>query len=251
MTTIPASRGVQKKLLAVLSGVTVLALATLLQSAGAVKFEEPNRELPVGTVGGGSRSGGRDAISPLLPSSGFGTTQQARPTFWIYTSSPLAADTVATFYLRDSLGGAQYEAVVPLSHQAGIVSFSLPEELQDLEVARPYHWFLVLGRAGDSRQPGVGTPFARGTIERVAGATGAADSLEISLAAAIAASQEGRWYDAVTILATLRRDGPNDLEVGARWKEFLQSAQLDWLADSPFATQSPHGEPSHRVSLGN
>ena len=155
---------------------------------------------------------------------------------WFITAAPLTTDTVARFYLRDADSGKQYEAIVPLNPQGGIVSFSLPASFQDLEISRPYHWFLVLN-TGD-RPPSVETPFARGTIERVAATAETARGLEISLESAASAGREGRWYDVAAILAILRQNRPEDPTLNASWEELLESVRLGWLADSPLASNA-------------
>ncbi len=211
----------------------------LARPAGAIKFEEPDRRPPKSTVGGGTRGGSsRLAVLPLLPQSGFGITNQARPTFLVYTPTPVETDTVATFYIEDLASGDRHEARVSLSPVAGIASFDLPAPLPDLETNRSYRWLLVL-RPVDSTQPRVADPFALGTIERVSAPAASPRGLSVSLAAAIEASQTGRWYDAAAILARLRQQQPADSVLAERWEEFLQSVRLEWLAEAPMAPQ--HG----------
>lgn len=219
---------------ATLSGFALSAAAAAaiiaIEPVVAVSFREPDRKPPRGTLGGGSRTGAT-IIASLVPYSGYGLTNQARPTFMVYLAPGAVAGREAIFYLQEAGEAARFQATISLPERPGVIAFELPEVLQDLEIERPYHWFLVLKNAGDCRMS-ARTPFARGTIERMA-APAASEALPLSLEAAIAASQEGRWYDAAAMLAALRQAQPEDLELSKHWQEFLQSAQLGDFAAFP------------------
>ncbi|MEO0948514.1 MAG: DUF928 domain-containing protein [Cyanobacteria bacterium J06641_5] len=221
---------------ALLSGLSLLIAATatiisIPEPVEAVSFQEPNRKPPRGTLGGGSRSGST-VIASLLPRNGYGVTNLARPTFVVYLAPGAVSGRTATFYLRDTETAEQYEATIPLMGESGIVAFQLPETFQDLAIERPYQWFLALKATGEGR-PRAATTFVRGTIERLPASPEAANELMLSLDAAISASQEGRWYDAVATLAALRQARPESLEISTHWKEFLQSVELDDFVDAP------------------
>ena len=228
-----------------LSGLALLAAASTaaiiaVEPVTAVSFREPERESPK-TEGGGVRSG--SAIAALVPpSSGSGLTNQARPIFLVYLAPEASQGKEAVFFLQDAKRDVLFEATIPLEGQSGVVAFQLPEAFQDLEVERPYDWFLALTKTEDDSKLGVGTPFVRGKIERLPAAPAEAGELTLSLEAAIAASQGGRWYDAAAILAALRQAQPEDPEIEGHWQEFLQSVELGHVAGAPSVRLSAQPE---------
>jgi hypothetical protein len=46
-------------------------------------------------------------------------------------------------------------------------------------------------------------------------------------------AKSGSWYDALANLAELRKAQPNDAEVASAWKELMQAAGLDAIANAP------------------
>jgi hypothetical protein len=46
-------------------------------------------------------------------------------------------------------------------------------------------------------------------------------------------AKSGTWYDALANLAELRKAQPNNTEVASAWKELMQGAGLDAIANAP------------------
>jgi hypothetical protein len=46
-------------------------------------------------------------------------------------------------------------------------------------------------------------------------------------------AKSGSWYDALANLAELRKDQPNDADVASAWKELMQAAGLEAIANAP------------------
>lgn len=219
---------------AILGGLSLLsataaAMVIVADPVTAVSFREPNREPPT-TKAGGTRGGLVATLVP--PGNRYGVTNQARPTFVVHLSPGAMSGRTATLYLIDIETDERQEATIPLAGRSGIIAFELPGTFQDLAVERPYQWFLALEATGNAKRS---TPpkFDGGTIERIPASPESASGLTLSLEAAISASEEGRWYDAVATWAALRQAQPEDLEIGGHWREFLQSVKLGDYVEAP------------------
>ncbi|MBH8561881.1 DUF928 domain-containing protein [Nostoc sp. CENA67] len=173
----------------------------------------------------------------------WGLTTEANPTFWVYT--PYSKDSVTKdcaftteFVLQDEDSNLIYNKAIALSAQPGVISISLPANAPSLEIGKQYHWFLIINC--DSNQPSPPT-YIEGVIQRI--------NLKPEIAQKLKSAtpqqqftiyvQNGIWYNALTTLAQLRQQNPQDAALKIEWKNLLSSIHLDDIADKPILLEKP------------
>ena len=127
-----------------------------------------------------------------------------------------------------------YSGNFNISRNPGIVSLSLPanSKVPELKVGKNYSWFLsVVCNRTDRSQDSV----VKGSIQRIE----PEQKLRMELAkvdikerAAIYA-MSGFLPDALTTLAQLRRERPNDADLKTDWEDLLRSAGLEGISQAP------------------
>lgn len=197
--------------------------------------------------GGGSRSGGSQTICPttkipltaLVPFQEsyekgrenlppivnvWGYTVSDRPTFWVYV--PYNTGSIpARFSIDDETAGDTiYETSVKLPNQAGIVGIPLPTDAPALQAGKRYRWFFSLNcKAPNATAAATENINVEAVVIRDGLPATIARQLTptLSLQNAIAFAQNGFWYDALTTLAKLRQQNPQDESLITAWKELL------------------------------
>jgi hypothetical protein len=164
------------------------------------------------------------ALSPTTPP---GSTLAERPTFLVYV--PRTNAETAEFSLRDQENRGVYRTTITLTQTPDIISISLPEQAV-LEVDRPYTWSFAVICNPDDR---VEDRFVTGSVQRIELEPTRLQQIEqASPQQRLAVYQEnGIWYDALALLFELKRSQPNDPDLSAIWREFLQSAGADTIID--------------------
>ncbi|WP_242046699.1 DUF928 domain-containing protein [Cylindrospermum sp. FACHB-282] len=164
----------------------------------------------------------------------WGLTTNKYPTFWFYLPyTTELADASVEFILQDSEENEVYKNAVSLRAKPGIISVTLPSTARPLEINKNYRWFFKVSCSGEQSVP----YHVEGDIQRV--------ELNTSLEKQLAAAQErdkifiyaenGIWFDALTLLAQLRKDRPNDVSLVSDWRSLLYSVKLDKnYVDAPF-----------------
>lgn len=202
-------------------------------------FTEDGR--PIGRTGGGSRDSEQTiegkyltALVPLIEQIPLvlGLTAAERPTFWFYIPYRSTPTTKVSFSLSDDEEEPIYEQIYQFSNLPGIVSIALPENLPPLESDRKYFWKCSVLNPQDSTIDDT----VEGAIARVSLSSELMTQLKnvTSLRECILLyAARGLWYDALTALAQLRRELPQDSVIQMDWKNLLQSIDLDNLADEP------------------
>lgn len=228
-----------------------LALATGMMSIGlgsaiAVTFRPPASESPRQTTGGASRSGqlcgqassplnsAEESVTPLLPKTNVGMTQQEHPTILVYL--PQTGEKEALFSIKDTGKRLHYQMSIPISGEAGVVAIQLPEDAPALEIGKNYQWFFAL-KCGGKLHPS--NPLVSGWIERiqpdVESASNPVANPDDLLQEAIHLGYSGVWYDSAATLARLRVMEPENPEVTTHWQELLDSVGLQPLVMMPLA----------------
>jgi hypothetical protein len=173
----------------------------------------------------------------------WGLTVNKHPTLWFYIP-PYDNIEQIDFILYDgdeSAGKAVYKISLQSPQIEGIINLSLPKISLPLEIDKLYQWGLKLtmkSQASTRRNP---TPsqaeeIVRGWIQRKGLNKELSDRIKQSNPRQQAAiyAENGFWYDALSTLALLRRDFPQNLAVRQDWKTILKSVDLGELADKPF-----------------
>lgn len=177
---------------------------------------------------------GRENLPPLV--NVWGYTSRDRPTFWVYV--PYANRQIpARFTLEEEATGTPlYETAVTLPQQAGILGISLPAAAPALKPGNRYRWYFTVNckaggaTAAASDNINVEAIVIRDTLpDEIARQLSATPSLPN----AIAFAQNGFWYDALTTLAQLRQQNPQDATLTTAWKDLLSG-----IATTPTARQN-------------
>ncbi|MBW4548637.1 MAG: DUF928 domain-containing protein [Symplocastrum torsivum CPER-KK1] len=179
----------------------------------------------------GTSSGQSASTTPTTSESVYGLTVAERPTFWFYVPYPLTSSRPVEFVLQDEDGNDIYQTQFTESGTVpGVVGLQLPPTVDPLEVGKRYRWYFLI--YCNPEEP----TFVEGWVERVA----LNPTLKTQLDQATTPQQKadlyaqaGIWYEAVTTLAELRRQKPNDQALNAQWLELLQSVDLEAIATEP------------------
>ncbi len=165
---------------------------------------------------------GRENLPPLVNVWGF--TAAERPTFWVYVPYTNPAIPAKFSIDDDEAGVTIYEQAVTLPKQPGIMGIRLPKTAPALQPGKRYRWFFSLScKSSNATAASLDTL----NVEAVVIRDGLKPELKSQLTAdasiqnAIAYAQAGFWYDALTTLAELRQQKPQDEAVLQAWKELL------------------------------
>ncbi|AFY56418.1 protein of unknown function (DUF928) [Rivularia sp. PCC 7116] len=162
-----------------------------------------------------------------------GITTLERPKFWFYVPyTKNLANSSAEFSLQDSNGKDIYRDKIVLPQKPGVVGISLPNTVTPLEVGKTYRWYFKV----KCSQQAVSLPvYVEGDIQRIALGSRIAEQLRAATDSqhkiAIYA-QEGVWFDALNMLAQLRKSS-QDASVEQDWQSLLQSVNLDNISTAP------------------
>lgn len=202
----------------------------------------PNIGKPGGREGGGTRGPcikNAENAQPiaLVPANDFGTTIAERPIFYVYVPpvhSEAGEQPQIEFTLEDENQREIYKTTVPLTAQAGILSFSLPTSANSprLETGKNYKWSVYLVCSTDDHG---GNKLVYGWIRRIQGMPTLVQDLEQAARPRDAASiytRYGVWYDALSAIAELRRVR-DDAILTKEWAALLESVGLQKIANEP------------------
>lgn len=200
-------------------------------SASAQKFVPKKRGLPGRREGGGTRGAclnSKSNLTAIMPISNSGLTISSHPTFSWYV--PETEATMAEFVLLDRNDQEIYQTTFQITGKAGIISLTLPTTttMPPLKADQQYRWKFAIACDNSDASNDMMT---EGWIERVnpspelkSKLSGKSPAEQASLYAA-----EGIWYDALQILADLRRTQSTPT-TQTYWQTLLQSVELNNLA---------------------
>lgn len=196
-----------------------------------VTFEPPGDDQPQASTGGASRGNScsvgenypqKEMIS-LTPHSQRGLTLASHPTLMVYI--PQTSVTKVFLSLKEIDGQTNYQTIIPIKGEPGIVRVTLPQEAAGLEVGKNYQWSIV-GMCNDQLRPD--SPLVQGQIKRIEADAHLREQLNNAtlLERAVLYGQAGIWYETIATLAQLRLENPSDRELLANWEELLTSVGL-------------------------
>ncbi|OUL24649.1 hypothetical protein BV372_28790 [Nostoc sp. T09] len=217
-----------------------------------VKFKRPPlspRGAPGSRKGGGTRDGHscsaleiKERLIALIPaiesepaiSHVWGLTVEASPTLWFYVPYLPKDIKVGELELWDETNPEPrnyqqiYQGTFTVTGTPGAIALSLPSSVK-LEADKNYHWYLSLNMNCNGEKQSVDV---NGWIERVkfnnnlAVQQPSAERNQVILYA-----QNGIWYNAITLLAQLRRRHPQTETLLADWKQLLGDVGLEEFAN--------------------
>lgn len=169
-------------------------------------------------------------MTPLVGYPDLKLTVSDRPTFWVYVPYTSEQVTSGEFLLRDENLKDLQRIPFKLPQTPGVVRISLPYTTPPLEVGKLYFWSFEVScpQASSSDEP---TPASvRGSVERISispamgsqlnSANSILETIEIY-------AENGIWYDALTDLATLRINEPDNLLWMELWIDLLGSDEIN------------------------
>lgn len=196
-------------------------------------FTPSNNGVPGGTAGGGSRGGAcpTDSVNsgarlvPVIASVEQNLTTDSNPSWLVYIDN--TAVNQLFLHVSDREGSYDYQTILPIEEESGILKISLPEEAPELALDTPYQWSLAI-ICGETLRPD--DPYVQGTIQRVA----PLEEIEVSEMEQVAQfAEQGIWYDAIDTLASMRQSNPDNAELQSAWTALLENVGLEELAAAP------------------
>jgi len=175
-----------------------------------------------------------EVVIPLIPTSKEAEyTTKEYPTFFFYIPKVSKTVTGLEFVLRDGENiDPLYKETFKPFEQAGIVSITLKANQPPLKVGKEYTWGFSMICDPNSRDRDF---FTEGKIQLMQDENIAAQLQETPkpLDRAVLYATAGFWENALSILADLRRQSPNDPQVQQYWSDLLKSVKLDEVTDKP------------------
>ena len=167
------------------------------------------------------------SLTALVPRDYRGLTWSARPTFWVYMPQTSARQIVLSIKQGNQPHSQRF---IPITGQSGVISVQAAEDSPPLEVGKTYQWAIVL-ICGD--RPSPNDPVVTAWISRRQSTE--PSTSQDALQQASRYSQQGIWYDALTILAEAKRSQPNNTDLARTWTSFLTqpSVGLEAIATEP------------------
>jgi Domain of Unknown Function (DUF928) len=216
---------------------TSTALATLPSTA---RYRPPsNLQRPDGRQGAATRTicaKDRFAFEPVVPTSNYGQTTEAFPTFYWYLANH------AFSWARFELYAAQpktlklesdpiYQTTFRLIGGKTLSSLSLPAlaGLLPLEKGRDYLWkvTLICSQGGPDDDTANGSQLSvQSWISRVEPSAELKSKLAKAPRRYEAYAEAGLWYDAIHNLAVQRQQQPQQSRLTTDWRDLLQETML-------------------------
>jgi hypothetical protein len=213
-----------------------------IRMEGASRTKNPFNTLTTKALVPEYRNSPSTGTSKLEPTKVWGLTVNKYPTLWFYIP-PYDNIEHINFILYNgdkSVRRAVYQTSFQPPQREGIINLSVPKVSVPLETDKLYQWELKLTiKSQPSPQnttPSKVEEIVTGWIQRKSLNQELSDRIKQSNPRQQAAiyAENGFWYDALSTLALLRRDVPQDLAVQQDWEAILKSVDLGELADKPF-----------------
>lgn len=191
------------------------------------------------TPPGGTRPearGGCPTMQPPLTAlvrAGQDFTLSEHPTLWVYVPYSKTEVQTIEFTLHNAqLTKTFYRTSIPAPERAGIIAIPIPSNIS-LIVGQNYQWKLIL--ECQSKPVDIPNLILNGWIQRLELTPNLSQQIQ---AAATRERTElylnnGGWYDALTNLAKLRLENPQDFRLQKQWRDLLKSADWDSLSEQP------------------
>lgn len=200
-----------------------------------VQQEPPDRGTPKSEEGTGSRGNcfHKPSLPPLTSLAGTNhlkLTTRDRPTFWVYLPYTQAEAAYGEFSLQNGDNDI-YRTRFQLPTKPGIVSVNLPSTVAPLEVGKQYRWYLDINCSALASPDDLSTPAClTGIVERVYFANNFLQELNIAskpINRIAIYAKHGIWYDAVTELAQLRLQQPENPTLKQTWHKLLSDRHVN------------------------
>lgn len=195
---------------------------------------------PVGENPGRRESAGirgnclpKDAsLTAIVPEQQVTLTASVYPSLFFYV--PKTASQEAIFILYDENDREIYKSIFEVAETSGVIKVSIPDFFTSprLEMGKNYFWQFALLCSND--EPST-YPLVEGWLQRVplnadilAELESASEYQQVDLYA-----DAGIWQEALTTLANLRQQEPDNLSLENQWNELLNNIGLSKIAQEP------------------
>jgi len=208
----------------------------------AQTFNPPGRGAPPRTADAGTRGcsvseGNTKPLTALVPVKDLALTLESHPTLFWYV--PQAEGKTLKFTLLDRNDQTIiYEKQLPAPSESGIVGIELLQgQTEGLEENQLYHWYLSLVCDPQDR---TGDIVVDGWIERVAASPDLTAQIQEADPEALPRiyAESGIWHDALSAIAQLYNENPQNGAIASQWETLLRSVQLDAFAQTPILSPS-------------
>lgn len=206
--------------------------AQINQRSNVYGFGTPARRVSAGSRGGASCTSGNQSLIALAPLEELQITTVGNPTLFFYVPQTTAQQ--LELVLQDQNRQVVNKATFKAPGKAGIISLSLPgnSPASELKVNKTYRWYfsLVCDRSRRSRDLVVSGSIVRlKPDEKLLHDLASSDRRERANIYALS----GSLTDALTNLAQLRRERPNDPDIKTDWQDLLRSVDLGRITEAP------------------
>lgn len=234
-----------------------MAIATPVPTSGKVAQKvsftpppPPKNPAPGGRVLGGAKRGlcpqVKTELTALVPftqetptvTNVWSLTTAAHPTFWFYVPYAQNFAYPVEFELQDQESKQIYQKAIALPKQPGIISISLPADKPSLAVNKQYRWFFTVYCDKTKQSPPV---YVEGVVKRVNLNPAITQQLQKATPPEQFAiyAKHGIWHEALTTLAQLRQENPQDATLETQWEELLASIRLGNVAKETILSAKP------------
>ena len=198
------------------------------------QLEPPDRGTPKSDEGTGSRGDclhkpSSPPLQSLVGKHNLKLTTSTRPTFWVYipyTQTEAAYGEFSLQHRDDEI----YRTRFRLPTQPGIIGVSLPPQVASLNIGQQYRWYVDIDCAA-SNSDDLSTPASlTGIVERVvfpANFAHQSKTASQSLDRVAIYAKNGIWYDAITELAQLRLQQPDNPIFKQAWYKLLSDRDVN------------------------
>lgn len=191
------------------------------------------------TSSGGTRPEASDGCPTMQPPltalirAGQDFTLSEHPTLWVYVPYTKTDVKTIEFTLHNAqLTQTLYRTSIKAPETAGIIAIPIPSNVQ-LIVGKNYQWKLIV--ECESKLADIPNLIRNGWIQRLELTPNLAQQIQS------ASNRErtqlylnnGGWYDALTNLAKLRMENPQDPILQQQWRDLLKLAGWDNLSEQP------------------
>lgn len=196
--------------------------------------DPPNRGTPPGKEGTGSRGDciyqqDKPPLTHLVGGNQSHLTVKDYPTIWVYLPYTAQEATSGEFSLQD--GDIEvYRDRLKLPTKSGIVGITLPSTIPALTVGKEYRWYFDINCSRNVSADNSPTPASvTGVVQRKLISVELERDLKTAktpLEKIFVYAKHDIWYEAITELAQLRLNEPNNSMFKKVWVELLNSEKF-------------------------
>ncbi|WP_158441862.1 DUF928 domain-containing protein [Pleurocapsa sp. PCC 7319] len=209
------------------------------------QLEPPNRGTPKSNKGTGSRgdclyNSYLPQLQSLAGKNYLKFTTSDRPTIWVYLPYTKNEAPYGEFSLQDG-DKELYRTRFQLKTKPGIMGIKLPSTVESLKVGKSYRWYVDINCSNSLSKDDFSTPASlTGMIERVAYSQDFRREIQKTASKPLnqiaTYAKHGIWYDALTELAQLRLEQPDNSILKQIWNQLLsdQHVNLEEISSAAF-----------------